>query len=201
MIIANPELIEALTHDGYFVQIPLIKGKPGSILEEMLSVFEQKLFVDDKNITKEYDYSVANEIIREMLDTLRYVASDPKQRRAMEEEWWDEQDEKAYEEMKQELEAAARELEAAVQELDAKAQELDAKAQELETERKKSEAAQAEKEAAQAEKEAAQAKMEAQMKTTVINCHHAGLAINSISNITGLTHQQINEILLQAGLG
>ena len=172
LIKQKSELIEALTHDGYFVQIPHIKGKPRSILEEMLSVFEQKLFIDDKNITKEYDYSVANEIIREMLDTLRYVASDPKQRRAMEEEWWDEQDEKAYEEMRQELEAKAKELDA---------------------ERKKSEAAQAEMKAAQAEKQA-------QMKNTVINCHHEGLSIDTIMNITKLTKQQIIEILQQAGL-
>ena len=52
-----------------------------------------------------------------------------------------------------------------------------------------------------AEMEAAQAKMEDQMKTTVINCHHAGLAIDTITNITKLTKQQINEILQQAGLG
>ena len=146
LIKQKSELIEALTHDGYFVQIPHIKGKPGSILEEMLSVFEQKLFIDDKNITKEYEYNVANEIIREMLDTLRYVASDPKERRSMEEEWWAEQDEQEYEKMRQALEAKAKELEVKAKELKSKDQELETKAQELETkdqelnaERKKSE--------------------------------------------------------------
>ena len=54
MVIANPrydigqteikqksEWIESLTHDGYFVQIPLIKGKPRTSLEKLLSIFER----------------------------------------------------------------------------------------------------------------------------------------------------------------
>jgi len=46
-----------------------------------------------------------------------------------------------------------------------------------------------------AEKEAALAEKEAQMKNTVINCQRAGFAIETISNITGLTPEQITEIL------
>jgi len=49
--------------------------------------------------------------------------------------------------------------------------------------------------AAQAEKEAAQEKFEASQKTMVINCHQEGLSIKTISNITGLTPEQIIEIL------
>ena len=45
-------LAESLTHDGYFVQIPRIKGKPRNILEKLLSVFEQKFFIDEKEIVK-----------------------------------------------------------------------------------------------------------------------------------------------------
>ena len=118
-------------HKKILIEIPHIKGKPRSILAEMLSVFEQKLFIDEKNITKEYEHSVANEIIREMLDTLRYVASDPKQRRSMEEEWWAEQDEKEYEEMRQALEAKAKELDAKAKELDAERKKSEAKDEEL----------------------------------------------------------------------
>ena len=91
------ELIEALTHDGYFVQIPRIKGTPRNLLEKMLSIFEQEYFIDEKNIIKEYEHPVDNEIIREMVDILRHVAADPKERRTLEEEWWDLQDEKEYE--------------------------------------------------------------------------------------------------------
>jgi predicted transposase/invertase (TIGR01784 family) len=61
------------------------------------------------------------------------------------------------------------------------------------------EAAQAEKEAAQAEKEAAQAEKENSLKTMVINCHLAGLPLDTISTITGLTRDQIADILKQLG--
>jgi predicted transposase/invertase (TIGR01784 family) len=64
------------------------------------------------------------------------------------------------------------------------------------------EAAQAEKqaaqeklEAAQAEKEAAQAEKEAAQKTMALNCHHAGLPIETISTITGFTIEMITSIL------
>ena len=43
------KLIESLTHDGYFVQIPYIQGKPRTSLESLLSIFEQKYFIDEKN--------------------------------------------------------------------------------------------------------------------------------------------------------
>jgi len=58
----------------------------------------------------------------------------------------------------------------------------------------------AEKEAAQAKFEAAQAEKEAAQNTTVINCHHAGLPVDAISNITGLTPELIIEILKRHGL-
>jgi predicted transposase/invertase (TIGR01784 family) len=50
-------------------------------------------------------------------------------------------------------------------------------------------------EAAQAEKEAAQAEKQAALKCTVINCYHAGLSVETISSIAGLTPDQIAEIL------
>jgi len=53
----------------------------------------------------------------------------------------------------------------------------------------------AERKKLKAEKEAAQAKLEEKMKTMVFNCHHAGFPIETISSITGLTPEQIIEIL------
>jgi predicted transposase/invertase (TIGR01784 family) len=53
----------------------------------------------------------------------------------------------------------------------------------------------AERKKLKAEKEAAQAKLEVTLKTTVLNCHHEGLPIDTISSITGLNQQQISEIL------
>ena len=90
------KFVEALTHDGYFVQIPRIKGKPRNILEKMLSVFEQKDFVDEKEIVKSYGHLVDNEIIREILDILRNVAADPEEMKAIEAEWLAIKDDEGY---------------------------------------------------------------------------------------------------------
>ena len=91
------KFVEALTHDGYFVQIPCIKGKPRNLLEKMLSVFEQQSFIDDKEIVKTYEHQVDNDIIKEILDILRNVAADPEEIKAIEAEWLAIKDEEGYE--------------------------------------------------------------------------------------------------------
>jgi len=90
------KLIEALTHDGYFVQIPYITGKPRTLLESLLSIFEQKYFIDEKNTLKEYEYPIEDENLKMMVDILQHAASDAKTRREMEESWWAEEDEKEW---------------------------------------------------------------------------------------------------------
>jgi len=52
----------------------------------------------------------------------------------------------------------------------------------------------------QAEKEAAQAELQQKETDTVIKSHQAGLSIETISTITGLTPEQISEILQRHGL-
>jgi len=104
-------LIEALTHDGYFVQIPYIKGKPSTLLEKLLSVFEQQFFIDDKETTKEYDYPIDNENVKTMVEILQHAASDAKSKREMEAAWWADQDEKEYERMEKEIEENKKEIE------------------------------------------------------------------------------------------
>ena len=103
------DLIEALTHDGYFVQIPRIQGKPHTLLEKMLSVFEQEYFIDEKNIVKIYDHSVDNDIIREMIEILRHTAADPKERRSLEAEWLALKDEEEFEKMREAISSLQQE--------------------------------------------------------------------------------------------
>ncbi len=98
------EWIESLTHDGYFVQIPLVKGKPRTSLEKLLSIFEQHFFIDDKETVKDYGYPVDDdENLKTMVDVLRHAATDARTRREMEEAWWAELNEKEYERMEKEL--------------------------------------------------------------------------------------------------
>ena len=90
--------IESLTHDAYFVQVPRINSdtyldwEECSALKQMLSLFEQDYFVDE-NFLKEYPYSITNKNIKKMVETLAYIAADPKVRRAMQEEYWAAQNE------------------------------------------------------------------------------------------------------------
>jgi len=102
------EWIESLTHDGYFVQIPRIAGKPRTSLEKVLSVFEQKYFVDDKGTIKEYEYPVDEAEVNHILELLKHAAADKKTRREMEEAWWAEQ---RAEELQKELQENRKMLE------------------------------------------------------------------------------------------
>ena len=94
--------IECLTHDGYFIQIPRISAdtykdwENCSELEQMLSLFEQDYFVDG-NFLKKYPYPLTNKNIKKMVETLEYIAADPKLRRAMQEEYWAAQNETLWE--------------------------------------------------------------------------------------------------------
>jgi len=98
------EWIDSLTHDGYFVQIPLVKGKPRTSLEKLLSVFEQQSFIDDKKTTKDYEYPIDDDNVKTIVEMLRHAAADAKTRREMEDAWWADLNEKEYERMGKDLE-------------------------------------------------------------------------------------------------
>ena len=102
--------IECLTHDGYFIQIPRLnkevysEWESRSALLQMLSFFEQDYFTDKKeNFLKKYPYSITNKYLKKMLETLEYLAADPKVRRAMQEEYWAELNETLWEKQVEEL--------------------------------------------------------------------------------------------------
>jgi hypothetical protein len=86
VLAAKSPFVEGLTHDCYVVQIPRIQGNTRTKLEEMLSIFEQKYFITDKAILKEYNFTVENDVISEMLNILVYVGADAKLRKAIEDE-------------------------------------------------------------------------------------------------------------------
>jgi tetratricopeptide (TPR) repeat protein len=119
------EWIESLTHDGYFVQIPHINGKPRTLLEKILSVFEQKYFVDDKGTIKEYEYPVDDEEVKIMLEMLKNAAAEKKTRREMEEAWWAEKKAEELEKELQESQKALEEKDKALEEKDKALEEKD----------------------------------------------------------------------------
>jgi hypothetical protein len=81
------EFIECLTHDSYVVQIPRIEGKTRTRLENMLNVFEQSNFYDEKGIIKQFRYDTNDENIRLMLEILYHIGANPEKREEIETEW------------------------------------------------------------------------------------------------------------------
>jgi len=80
------DFIEKLTHDCYVVQVPRIQVKMQNRLEQLLSIFEQDYFVDNKEITKEYNYKIENENINNIIAILHKIGTDPKERQEIEKE-------------------------------------------------------------------------------------------------------------------
>ncbi|MBI4646488.1 MAG: hypothetical protein HY738_07815 [Bacteroidia bacterium] len=86
LINRKSDFIERLTHDCYVVQMSKIEGRLKTRLEQLLSIFEQNYFIDEKGITKEYNYEVENEIINLIISILHKAGSDPKERQEIEKE-------------------------------------------------------------------------------------------------------------------
>jgi hypothetical protein len=80
------EFIEQLTHDCIIVQIPRIHGPVQTQIDALLSIFEQKYFIDDRGMLKAYNLPTDNRNVEKMISTLSYVASDDEGRRAIEAE-------------------------------------------------------------------------------------------------------------------
>jgi len=174
------EFIESLNHKCWIVQINCLKERRRTELEQLLSVFDQTNRTSDIHIlnVREEDFP---EKFRPIIRRLKMAASNPVIKKKMKEE----------DEVVKYLQDYARaEITKAIKEKD----------EALKAAQAEKEAAQAEKEAVQAKLEAAQAKLETSQKTMVINCHHAGFPVETISNITGLTPEQITEILKRQGL-
>jgi len=127
------EWIESLTHDGYFVQIPRIAGKPRTSLEKVLSIFEQKYFVDDKGTIKEYEYPVDEAEVNHILELLKHAAADEKTRREMEEAWWAEQ---RAEELQKELKDKDKMLEENKKEIEESKKTIEENKKEIEENKK-----------------------------------------------------------------
>jgi len=80
------DFVEKLTHDSYVVQIERITDRYSTILDKLLSVFEQTNFVDDKKIIKEFNHSADLEEVQIMTDILHHSGTNPDERKKIETE-------------------------------------------------------------------------------------------------------------------
>ena len=80
--------VELLTHDSYIIQIPRIKNEeqPQSKLAKILSVFEQS---QSDDISLYYRFPIEDEYIKKMIGNLQYIILDPVKRQEMDNEaYW-----------------------------------------------------------------------------------------------------------------
>ena len=85
------KFVELLTHDSFVIQTPRINTieNPKTELEKILSVFEQRNFVDGKETAINYKYPVENSSVKKMIKILQYIYTDPEERKKMDEEaYW-----------------------------------------------------------------------------------------------------------------
>ena len=78
------DFTEKLTHDCYVVQVERISERYQTRLDKLLSVFEQRNFADDKEITKDYTYLPDIEEVKTITEILHYVGTDPQERKQIE---------------------------------------------------------------------------------------------------------------------
>lgn len=80
------EFIEKLTHDCFIVQLPRIQPKYLTVLDKLLSVFEQTNFIDESKIIKKYNHKIDEDGIRNMTDVLHYIGTEPEEKKQIEDE-------------------------------------------------------------------------------------------------------------------
>lgn len=78
------DFVEKLTHDSFVVQVERITDRYQTRLDKLLSVFEQRNFTDDKEITKDFAHDPDIDEVKTMTDILHYVGTDPKERKSIE---------------------------------------------------------------------------------------------------------------------
>ena len=83
---ASAKFVESLTHECYIVQTLRITGRLKTPLDRLLSVFEQRNFMDDSEAAKRYDYPISDEGVKDMTEILHYLSTDPDGRKALDDE-------------------------------------------------------------------------------------------------------------------
>ena len=80
------DFIEKLTHDSYIVQVERITDRYQTKLDKLLSLFEQRNFVDDRKIVKEFTHEIDTEEIKFTTDILHFSGTNTVERQKLETE-------------------------------------------------------------------------------------------------------------------
>ena len=80
------EFVALLTHNSYIVQLQRINSKLQNRIDELLSVFEQKNFVDERGTIKDYNYEIKTPAVKRIIDSLEREGANPERRKEIEDE-------------------------------------------------------------------------------------------------------------------
>ncbi len=87
LILERSDFAEKLTHDSFIVQVKRITNRYQTKLDKLLSLFEQKYFVDDKETTKYFKHDQeSDDDIKSTTTILHYVGTNPDERKLLEDE-------------------------------------------------------------------------------------------------------------------
>ena len=86
IIIQKSDFVEKLTHDSFIVQVDRITNSYSTKLEKLLSLFEQKHFIDDNKIIKEFNHELDTDDIKITADILHFSGTNPVERKKIETE-------------------------------------------------------------------------------------------------------------------
>jgi len=78
------DFVEKLTHDSFIVQIQRITNRYQTTLDKLLSVFEQNNFLDEYQITKQFQHPTDNDDVRLLTDILHQSGVNPEERKQIE---------------------------------------------------------------------------------------------------------------------
>ena len=80
------DFVEKLTHDSFIVQVQRITDRYQTSLDKLLSVFEQRNFVDDQKIIKEFNHTADLEELKIITDILHHAGTNPSEKKRIETE-------------------------------------------------------------------------------------------------------------------
>jgi hypothetical protein len=81
---AKSPLLEKLKHNSIIIQARITSERYQTDLDKLLSVFEQACFPYDMKTVKMFNHPIDDEDVKEMIDLLHYVGTDPEERRELE---------------------------------------------------------------------------------------------------------------------
>jgi molybdopterin converting factor small subunit len=86
LINTRSDFVEKLTHDSFIVQVNRITDRYQTRLDKLLSIFEQRHFVDDKKIVKEFKHPTDLAEMEEATKILHHAGTNPNERKKIEDE-------------------------------------------------------------------------------------------------------------------